>query len=109
MLNFSCNLGGAFGISLAQTLRVRRDQFHQARIAGGLNPLNPIFDNTLIHLNATLGGRQHALAALYRQAQRQAEMLSYLDVFHTLMWGVMLVLPVIWFLKTAHRSAGRKA
>ena len=43
MLNFARNLGGAFGISITQTLLVRREQFHQARITEGLTPLNRQF------------------------------------------------------------------
>ena len=101
MLNFFRNLGGAFGISIAQTMLVRRDQFHQARITEGLNPLNPGFETTATALGGAVGGRQEALGLIYQQAQQQAQMLSYVEVFRTLMWGVILVLPIIFFLRTA--------
>ena len=103
MLNFFRNLGGAFGISLAQTLLVRRDQFHQARLTEGLNPLNPVYENGIHRLTDILGGKQAALGMLYQEAQRQATMLGYIDVYYVLMWGVVVVLPFIPFLKTVHK------
>ena len=104
MLNFFRNLGGAFGISLAQTLLVRRDQFHQTRLTEGLNPLNPIYENGIHRLTDILGSKQAALGVLYQEAQRQATMLGYIDVYYVLMWGVVLVLPFIPFLKTVHKG-----
>ena len=101
MLNFFRNLGGAFGISLAQTLLVRREQFHQSRMTETLNGLNPAFDQDLIGRTALYGGnRTSALAGLYAEVQRQAAMLSYVEVFHVLMWMVIAVLPLIVVLRT---------
>ncbi|HET7412012.1 MAG TPA: DHA2 family efflux MFS transporter permease subunit, partial [Pararhizobium sp.] len=77
MLNFFRNLGGAFGISIAQTLLVRRMQFHQSRITEGLNALNPIYENTIHKLSAALGGSGQALGVIYGQVQSQAAMLGY--------------------------------
>lgn len=107
MLNFFRNLGGAFGISLAQTLLARREQFHQSRITETLNGLNPTFTDAVGKLSGLDGGgRQTALAAIYREAQRQAAMLAYADVFHVLMWLVAVVLPLILVLRT--RQSGSR-
>jgi MFS transporter, DHA2 family, multidrug resistance protein len=100
MLNFFRNLGGAFGISLCQTLLARRTQYHQDRITEGLNGLNPTFTDTLQTLTQSLGDRMQALAVLYAQVQRQAAMLSYDEVFHTLMLGVICILPFVLILRT---------
>jgi DHA2 family multidrug resistance protein len=107
MLNFFRNLGGAFGISITQTLLVRREQFHQARITEGLTPLNTVYRSAADQLSNLVGGRTEANAIIYRQAQQQASMLSYVEVFHILMWAVIAILPLILLLKTASR--GREA
>ena len=38
---------------------------------------------------------------IYRNVQQQAAMLSYVEVFHILMWAVIVLLPLLWFLRTA--------
>ena len=100
MLNFFRNLGGAFGISLAQTLLTRREQFHQDRMTETLNQLNPVFRDELSKTASMFNGdEQMALAQIYAQVQRQAAMFSYVEVFHILMWMVIAVLPLILILK----------
>jgi DHA2 family multidrug resistance protein len=99
MLNFFRNLGGAFGISLCQTLLARRTQFHQERLTEGLNELNPTFADTLQSLTHSLGDRIQALGVLYAQVQRQAAMMAYTDVFHVLSVGVLCILPLVLVLR----------
>ncbi|MCQ8783801.1 DHA2 family efflux MFS transporter permease subunit [Mangrovibrevibacter kandeliae] len=102
MLNFFRNLGGAFGISLCQTLLARREQFHQSRLTESLSGLNPLYAENVARLTAAQGGdRQAALATIYSQVQRQAAMLSYDEVFRVLMWCVVGVLPLVLVLRVA--------
>ena len=102
MLNFARNLGGAFGISLTQTLLVRREQFHQDRMTETLNGLNPVFRQTLTKMTSLYDGNQQtAYAQIYSQVQRQAAMISYVEVFYVLMWCVIAILPLIIVLKPA--------
>ncbi len=109
MLNFFRNLGGAFGISFVQTLLIRREQLHQSRMTETLNELNPVFRQDLAAQTALLGGdRQMALATIYREVQRQAAMLSYVEIFHLLTWMVIAVLPLILILRPGgKKSPGR--
>ena len=109
MLNFFRNLGGAFGISIAQTILLRREQFHQSRMTEGLNALNPTFNDTITNLTQTFGNQQLAYGTIYRQVQQQAAMMSYIEVFHLLMWAVIFVLPFILLLKTASNQGGAPA
>ncbi|TFF27589.1 DHA2 family efflux MFS transporter permease subunit [Jiella endophytica] len=107
MLNFFRNLGGAFGISLAQTLLARREQFHQSRMTETLSGLNPNYAEEIATLTRAHGGdQQAALATFYQEVQRQAAMLSYDEVFHILMWAVIVVLPLILVLKVARTQTG---
>ncbi|HEY1604352.1 MAG TPA: DHA2 family efflux MFS transporter permease subunit [Allosphingosinicella sp.] len=103
LLNVSRNLGGSFGIAWAQTLLARREQFHQARLVEGLNPLNPDFSQALHGAQnlVTSGVDQMtgAMAVIYQQVQQQATMLAFLDVFHAFAIFVLLVAPCAFFLK----------
>lgn len=106
MINFFRNLGGAFGISLTQTLLVRREQFHQSRVTEGLNALNPVFDSTVTRAAETMGSREAALATIYGQVREQAGMMAYIEVFHVLMWLVIGLLPLIVILRPAKGGGG---
>ena len=101
LLNFFRNLGGAFGISLCQTLLARREQYHQSRMTEGLNALNPVFERGLEQTTNALGSREGALATIYGQVREQAAMLSYVELFHILMIMVICTLPLILILRPA--------
>jgi MFS transporter, DHA2 family, multidrug resistance protein len=103
LMNVARNLGGTFGISTVQTLLAQRSQWHQARMVERLNPLNPAYANGVTQLGQTLAAHgvpkaqasQAASSLLYQSVLRQAQMLSYIDVFHVLMWLVFAALPLL--------------
>ncbi len=103
LMNVSRNLGGTFGISLVQTMLERRAQVHQSQYVETLNPLNPNYQaaiqNTAHALMSQGVAQAKAMGAatsiIYQQLLQQAQMLSYIDVFHTLMWIVFGVLPLV--------------
>jgi DHA2 family multidrug resistance protein len=99
------NEGGSVGTSMAQTMQVRRLQFHLDRINDGLSILNPevstFLDQTqttfLLDTGDSVFARQQALQVLDNLRQQQASSLAYFDVF----WlcaalGVLLVFLVFW-------------
>ena len=43
LINVARNLGGSIGVSMAQTLLARREQFHQARLAEHVLPSSPVY------------------------------------------------------------------
>ncbi len=112
MMNVARNLGGTIGISSVQTLLAQRQQFHQARMVETLSPLNPNFVQGLAetthglidHGRVAAQAPSEAAALLYRTMVRQAEMLSYIDVFHILMLVVFCAIPLLFFLRGASRS-----
>jgi DHA2 family multidrug resistance protein len=114
LMNVSRNLGGTFGISLVQTMLARQGQVHQSQYVESLNPLNPNYtaaiSNTAHQLTANGLPQAQAVGAataqLYRALGRQAEMLSYIDVFHVLMWVVFAVLPLVLLLKKPDKLQG---
>ena len=98
LLNVARNLGGSLGIAITQAALVQRGQYHQDRLVEGLNPLNPNYVDGLDKLGQMVGGvadsSNAAMGALYQQVQQQAQMLSYVDVYHGFMIFVLLISPL---------------
>jgi DHA2 family multidrug resistance protein len=114
LMNVSRNLGGTLGISMSQTMLARRAQVHQAQYSEALNPLNPNYvhatqamtHNLVAHGLSQGAASQAAGALLYRSLGRQASMLSYIDVFHTLMWIVFACLPLVLLMRAPKARGG---
>jgi DHA2 family multidrug resistance protein len=113
LVNVARNLGGTFGIALVQTMLARRDQVHQAQYVESLNPLNPnyfsglhgISQSLTTHGLSQIEATRAATALVYRSLQQQASMLSYIDVFHTLMVIMLVMLPLVFFMQKAEKGA----
>ena len=109
MLNVARNLGGSIGISASQTLLASGLQRHQSELVNGLSPLNPNYNEWLAKAGSAFGGvgdpTTTPLAVLYQTVQRQASMLAFLDVFHSLMIVVLCIAPVVFFMRSG-KSGG---
>jgi DHA2 family multidrug resistance protein len=86
---------------------------HQAVLVERLNPLDPNYSDWMSTAGGLFGGGGSpgvpdptALAVLYQQVQRQAAMLSFLDVFHALMIVVLIVSPVALLMRSPKRGQG---
>jgi len=109
MIAVGRNLGGSIGISLVQALLARREQFHQARLVAGLQPLNPVYEHGVRSIARTLMARgaspvaasRMAVGTLYQIVRRQADMMAFNDVFWVLTIFVALTLPTILLLRRA--------
>ena len=107
LMNVSRNLGGTLGISFAQTMLARQAQVHQAQYVETLNPLNPNYNHAIAGLAQGLASRgvpasqaSHAAGAVvYQLLEQQAAMLSYIDVFHIMMWMVFCCLPLVLLMR----------
>jgi DHA2 family multidrug resistance protein len=110
ILNVARNLGGSFGIAITQAALIERGQFHQSRLVETLSPLNPNYAEAVAQAVPALGldDPDGSMAVIYRQVQQQAEMLSYIDVFHGFMIFVLLVLPLGLLIRQGN-SAGDHA
>jgi DHA2 family multidrug resistance protein len=112
LINLARNLGGSFGVSLANTMLVRRSQFHQSRLVSSSTFTNTAYHNALRNITRNLIGHgaspviaaQRAVAQLYQGIQQQATMLSYLDVFKVLGIGAFLMIGLVVFLKRLTRG-----
>jgi DHA2 family multidrug resistance protein len=116
MMNMARNLGGTMGIALVETMLSRRQQFHQSRLAEALNPLNPNYSAGIGRITRELIGHgqpaaaapSKALATLYQALQRQAAMLSYVDVFEILSAVIFGSLLLVFLMRGQGNGPARK-
>ena len=108
IFNLVRNVGGSIGISIAQTLLVRRTDLHQTEIAGHAPRTQYSFQQHLNALSAYLSHRtaspnaQGAAAqTLYQQLGRQALLWSFIDVFRWTSLICFLCVILVWFFKKA--------
>lgn len=104
LTNLMRNIGGSVGISFVTTLLARRQQVHQAYLARNLFEYNPRLLHLLTQLRAALSievgpaqAARQAYGELYRNLQRQATVLAYVDAFW-LMAALSLGIVALLFL-----------
>ncbi|PTY06333.1 EmrB/QacA family drug resistance transporter [Opitutaceae bacterium EW11] len=108
LINTMRNLGGSWGISVTTTLLARREQFHHSRLAEGITQLSPAYQN-LEHIASGPGGiaggtgplpptpvpiAPGALGVAAGIVQRQAELLSYVEIFAVLAACCVVAVPL---------------
>ena len=109
MVNLMRNLGGSFGISLAQAAILERGQFHRSRLVENASPTNPFYHDAVSRIstaltNGGLASAQATQAAIERIGsiiERQASILSYLEVFRVLAYIALGSVPLVFLLKKA--------
>lgn len=117
LMNVARNLGGTIGISSVQTILAQRTQWHHARLAEHLGPLHPDYAATLAAAShrlqdfgaSAMDAQSLAMANLAAQLERQAQMLAYVDAFHTLMVVVLVVTPLVFLLHGRGRGVPARA
>lgn len=100
LVNFMRNIGSSIGTSIVTTTIARRAQYHQQILVGHITKGTFAFQSSIARLTSRLAhagmtspdARQHAIALLYRQVNRQAHTLAYLDAF----W-ILAVLSAVMF------------
>ena len=114
LINMMRNLGGSFGISLATTLLVRRQQYHQSVLIEHVGSYSSQYHDTIQRLQHAFLARSasavdalhHAQAMLYSMVQKQASVLSYIDTFWVLAVVFMALVPFIFLLRKSVSGDG---
>ncbi|WP_254508231.1 DHA2 family efflux MFS transporter permease subunit [Anatilimnocola floriformis] len=108
------NEGGSFGTSMAQTVRVRRDQFHTWRVGEFLDPFNPAVNSYLERAQAFYFqqtgdaplARQMALQSLADLRAQQASSLAFFDVFLVAAVLALLLAVLVLLMKRSVAEKG---
>jgi DHA2 family multidrug resistance protein len=111
LFNLMRNIGGSIGISVAQTLLVRRAAVHQNQIINSVPTTGQQFQNSLGNLQNFFGGGggsgpfgpsnslAPAQATLYEQLQRQSSNWAFVDVFRWLSLLCFFCVGIVWLFK----------
>jgi DHA2 family multidrug resistance protein len=100
LINLARNLGGSVGIALTSTFVAQRSQLHQSRLVDHVSAYDPQTQSVLHQLGSFLtrhgGGdsQKEALGMIYQMVQRQAGVLSYVEVFYLLAIAILLLIPL---------------
>jgi MFS transporter, DHA2 family, multidrug resistance protein len=105
--NMVRQLGGAFGIALANNYIATHYAQHRADLMGNLYSTNPILTERLSGLTSNflsktgnaLTAAEQANQVLSLQVDKQAYLLSYLDTYRMISGFFICLLPLIFFLK----------
>jgi len=101
------NIGSSMGISFVTTWDARRSQFHQSRLSAHISFFNPHTQQILEQTRARFMQRgadsavamQQSFDALYGQLQRQAALLSFVDVFYLLGFLFLAMIPFVLLMR----------
>ena len=103
MVSMVRNEGASLGVALLNTLLARRTQFHLARLAGGINPLQPATTAAIAQAAqvAQAAGanpdmaHQQAVAIIGNALQQQAAFMAYLDAFMVFSVMALAAVPLL--------------
>jgi len=112
LTNLSRNIGGSVGISLVTTVLARRAQYHQSVLVAHADGVSPAFRNMIAGTTnrLTAAGSSPDTAAhqaygiLANTIDRQANILSYMDVYFLLSVGAAILVPCVFIMKKARAS-----
>jgi len=113
-VNLMRNLGGSFGIAIAETIESRRLQFHRSILAeqvyGGSSALLQMLAGakaTLIAGGYSAADASHrAWAMVDGMVQQQASMLAFNDAFWILGMMFLLISPAIFLMRSNKPGSG---
>jgi DHA2 family multidrug resistance protein len=117
LINLARNIGGSCGTSLFASMLARRQQVHQHYLISHASAGSVAYSARIAALAqqalgtaGSLGDAQHrALGMFYHQLQRQASVLSYIDIYSVLAVITLLAVPLPLLLKRPPKGAAAVA
>jgi DHA2 family multidrug resistance protein len=108
------NEGGSVGVSVAQTIQERRDQFHSLRLGENLDRLNPAVNSYLhqaqsVFLQQTgdpVAAKQMALQTLANLRAQQASALAFFDTFFVFAIVAIALVALVFLMKRSVAEKG---
>lgn len=114
LFNLLRNLGGSFGTAFVTTLLARREQFHHARLAEHMDPLNPayaqrlseIMDRLDLLMGSLADHTQAAREIIYGYMRREAAAMAFNDAFHIQALMFLGLVAIVWIMKKPPMGRG---
>ncbi len=106
LINVARNLGGSFGISLANTEIAQQTQVNHANLSAHVVPTSHAYQQTVreaaayfaAHGETAYHAQQLALGWIAKTVQQQATMIAYMDVFWIAALFSACIIPLVLFL-----------
>ena len=116
LTNLARNLGGSVGISVVTTVLAQRSQYHQNVLLGHASHYDAAFQSDSGRLSEALStagadpvsAASQGLQNIYLLLQRQASILSYIDVAWTFAICMALMVPLAFLMKRQKGGHGRR-
>ncbi|MBY8826836.1 DHA2 family efflux MFS transporter permease subunit [Hephaestia mangrovi] len=96
------NVGSAIGISVLQAMTIRNSAIVHSRLVEGVRPDNPNLARGAFNVDFS---SLHSLAAANAEITRQASMVGYIDAFYALFIVIIIISPMILFMRPPRRKA----
>jgi DHA2 family multidrug resistance protein len=116
LYNLLRNVGGSIGISVVNTLLVRRSQVHQSEIVHSINPGSPAAQQALHSITRLMEAHADPVTALNRArklleltAAQQAQLWAYVDDFRYLALLCFACIPIAFTLQKVRKRPGHVA
>ncbi len=103
LFNLMRNVGSSLGISMVTVMLARNMQISHADMVSSLDPgVSAAIGSGAIQ---SLGGDAGAavLGTVDAMISRQAAMVAYIDDFYLLMWGTLIAIPLVMFMRAPKR------
>ena len=117
LFNLMRNLGGSVGIALTQTLLDRFRQGETNVLASHVNPFSALSTTSIqgarrlfqAHGSDAVTATRQAYAMVWGLVERQAAMISYVEVFRLLTLLFVLAVPLVLLLRRPHHQTASSA
>jgi DHA2 family multidrug resistance protein len=105
LFNAVRNLGGSLALAGISIIQDQRLWFHSRRLEETLHANSPVVQDYLASTSQTVGSEAAGLRVIAMQIQQQALVMTYNDIFWVMSVGILLVLPLVFFLRPLPRNA----
>jgi DHA2 family multidrug resistance protein len=107
------NIGSSIGISFVTTMLARREQMHQSRLVESVTAYSPDAQRAIDALQGATGTvgsavtqtSRETLAIVYGEVQRQAALLSFVELFYVLGLLFLAAIPIVWIMRRPRAGA----
>ena len=96
------NIGSAIGISVLQAMTIRNGATVHSRLVEGIRPDNPNIARSMPSIDFS---SVSSLARINAEITRQAGMVSYIDAFYALFITILVISPLILFMRPPRKKA----
>ncbi|MPT49199.1 MAG: DHA2 family efflux MFS transporter permease subunit [Sphingobium sp.] len=99
LFNAMRNLGGSIAIAVIAIAQDQRLWLHSRRLEEGMNASDPEVQSYVTGLSHSFGSAEAAMRTISGTIQREALVMTYNDIFWLMMVGILIVMPLVLFLR----------